>query len=250
MKVLNNFSQIVFDTPVDQIIKQIRELISTGQLQPGDRLPAERQLCERLNVGRTHLRDAIRKLEFYGILKTIPQSGTYVAGLGIPALQGLITDMLELQGNDFKSLVETRIILETNTAKLAAENRSEKDLKEMKLALEAHRVKAQMNEDAVDEDFLFHLKIADASKNSVMKSLMLIITPDIMQYFKKHDICGAGRSDIAVDQHEELLQHIVEKNPEKAVNSLLQHLGGISDYVKNLKHGMYLSGGSFLTKRD
>ncbi|MGD1844677.1 MAG: FadR/GntR family transcriptional regulator [Salibacteraceae bacterium] len=249
MEVLNNFSQIVFDTPVDQIIKQIRDLISSGQLKPGDRLPSERQLSERLNVGRTHLRDAIRKLEFYGILKTVPQSGTYVAGLGIPALQGLITDMLALQGNDFKSLVETRVILEMNTARLAAEHRTAKDLKEMEQALHQHRLKVQKNQDAVDEDFLFHLKIADSSKNSVLKSLMLIIAPDIMQYFKKHDVCGAGRSDVAVDQHEQLLQHIVEKNPDKAVASLLAHLDGISEYVKHLKEDVYLSDRGFLSNR-
>jgi len=76
MELLNNFSQIVIETPVDQIIRQIKELITSGQLNPGDRLPPERKLCEKLGVGRTHLRDALKKLEFYGILKTHPQSGT------------------------------------------------------------------------------------------------------------------------------------------------------------------------------
>lgn len=234
MKTLNNFSQIVFESPVDKIIRQIRDLISSGQLQPGDRLPSERLLSERLGVGRTHLRDALRKLEFYGILKTMPQSGTVVAGLGLPALKGLITDMLDLQVNDFKSLVETRVILETNAARLAAEHRSDDDIKEIEKALRAHKTKILSNEDAVDQDFLFHLKIADASKNSVLKSLMLIITPDIMKYFKTHDVCGDGRSDLAVEQHEFLLQHIIERNPEKAGKALEQHLDAISTYVKTL----------------
>ena len=141
MEILNNFSQIVVETPVDKIIRQIRDLITSGQLKAGDRLPPERKLCDKLGVGRTHLRDALRKLEFYGILKTLPQSGTVVAGMGIPALEGLITDMLGLRGNDFKSLVETRVILETNSAQLAAENRSERDLIEIENALIAHRDK-------------------------------------------------------------------------------------------------------------
>lgn len=247
MQSLNNFSQIVYETPVDQIIRQIRDLISSGQLKPGDRLPSERQLCERLGVGRTHLRDAIRKLEFFGILRTMPQSGTFVAGLGLPALKGLITDMLELQGNDFKSLIESRVILESNIAQLAAVNRSDKDLKEIENALHAHQQKIKMNEDAIDEDFLFHLKIADASKNSVLKSLMLIITPDIMQYFKKHDVCGEGRSDLAVEQHKELFQHIIDKNPDKAGESLRMHLDVINQYAKTLKEGVYLNGNGLLT---
>lgn len=241
MKALNSFSQIVFESPVDAIIKQIRDLISSGQLKPGDRLPSERLLSERLGVGRTHLRDALRKLEFYGILKTMPQSGTVVAGLGLPALQVLITDMLNLQGNDFRSLVEARVILETNIAQLAAENRSDKDLVEIEAALKAHRNKILKNEEAIDEDFLFHLKLADASKNSVLKSLMLIITPDIMQYFKKHDVCGEGRAEVAIAQHEQLLQFIADKNPEKAGESLQMHLAEISTYVRTLKDGMYLN---------
>ena len=101
MDLLKSFSQITVESPVDKIIRQIRDLIKSGHLKPGDRIPPQRQLCERLGVGRTQLRDALRKLEFYGILKTHPQSGTVVAGMGIPALEGLITDMLNLRGNDF-----------------------------------------------------------------------------------------------------------------------------------------------------
>ena len=242
MQAINNFSQIVYDSPVDAIIKQIRDLIGSGQLKPGDKLPSERKLCERLGVGRTHLRDALRKLEFYGILKTLPQNGTIVAGLGLPALQVLITDMLNLQGNDFKSLVETRVILETNIARLAALNRTEDDIIEIRKAVEAHSQKIDRNEDAVDEDFLFHLKVADASKNLVLKSLMLIITPEIMQYFKKHDVCGDGRSELAVEQHKQLMQHIIDRNPERAEEALKNHLSEISEYVKTIKADIRLNG--------
>ncbi len=247
MQVLKNFSQIVYDSPVDQIIKQIRELITSGQLKPGDRLPSERQLCEKLGVGRTHLRDAIRKLEFYGILKTMPQSGTFVAGMGLPALQVLITDMLNLQGNDFKSLIESRVILEENIVQLAAENRSDKDLLEIEKAMNEHKKKIMKNELAVDEDFLFHLKIADASKNSVLKSLMLIIVPDIMQYFKRHDVCRDGLSEQAIAQHETIFQSIVERNTKQAGESLRIHLDEISRYAKSLdKNAILGSNGSLV----
>ena len=145
--VLDNFQEITIESPVDKIIRQVRELITSGQLNPGDKLPPERRLAERLGVGRSNVRDAIKKLEFYGILKTLPQSGTVVAGMGLPALEGLITDMLSLHNNDFKSLVETRVILETNLAQLAAQNRTDKDLIEIENALNTHRKKIELNED-------------------------------------------------------------------------------------------------------
>lgn len=231
MELINNFSQIKIESPVDKIIRQIRDLITSGQLKPGDRLPSERKLSERLGVGRTHLRDALKKLEFYGILKTNPQSGTVVAGMGLPALEVLITDMLGLDRKDFRSLVETRVILESNAAMLAAERRTEEDLIELESALEAHKKKVQNDESAVEEDLLFHLKIAEASKNSVLKSLMLIITPDIMAYFKTHDVCGEGRAEIALKQHEMLIKHIREGNPELAGGLLKEHLDDIVNYV-------------------
>lgn len=229
---LENFNEIKIESPVDQIIKQIRELIVSGQLKPGDKLPAERQLSERLGVSRTHLRNAIKKLEFYGILKSLPQSGTVVAGMGLPALEGLISDMLQLRGSDFKSLVETRFILEKNAVELAATRRTDKDLQEIERALIAHKTKVQANdESAVEEDLLFHLKIAEASKNSVLNSLLLIIIPDVIYYFNKYDVCGDGRSRSAVEDHEILLEHIANKDPENARKVISEHLNAIVEYV-------------------
>lgn len=249
MEILNNFSEIKVESAVDKIIRQIRDLITSGQLQPGDRLPSERKLSEKLGVGRTHLRDAIRKLEFYGILKTMPQSGTVVAGMGLTALDGLITEMLNLQGRDFRSLVETRVILETNIAQLAAENRTEHDIAELKKALQAHKVKIEKGEKAVEEDLLFHLKIAEAGKNSVLTSLMLIITPEIMHYFKKHDVCGEGRATRAIEHHQILLQHIIEGNKENAAIEMQEHLREIKEYVKTLDNGVLLSENGHLVKK-
>lgn len=112
MSILDNFSEIKLENPVDKIIRQIKQLVSSGHLNPGDRLPPERKLAEKLGVSRSHIREAIRKLEFYGIVKTLPQSGTLVSSIGMVALEGLMTDVLKLEQSDFSSLVETRVILE------------------------------------------------------------------------------------------------------------------------------------------
>ena len=102
--------------------------------------------------------------------------------------------MLSLHRNDFKSLVDTRVILETNAAMLAAERRTDEDLIELESAFDAHRRKVLNNEPNVEEDLLFHLKIAEASQNTVLKSLMLVIAPDIMISFRQHKVCDDGSS--------------------------------------------------------
>lgn len=234
--MLENFSEIKVETPVDKIIRQIRSLITSGQLASGDRLPAERKLAEKLGVSRTHVRDAIRKLEFYGILKTLPQSGTVVAGMGITALEGLITDVLKLEKSDFTSLVETRVILETNAAQLAAERRTAEDLIEIEKALNAYEEKVKMGQSAVEEDLMFHLKIAEASKNAVLISLMLIITPDIVNNFIQYKVCDDdGIDNKVLMEHKAILQHISDGNGEAANQAMAAHLQDVLEFGKSLK---------------
>jgi len=232
--MLDNFSAIKVETPVDMIIRQIRHLISTGQLSSGDRLPAERKLAERFTVSRGHVREALQKLEFYGILRTLPQSGTVVAGMGITALEGLITDVLQIEENDFASLVETRVILEVQAASLAAERRTSEDLAAIEQALVAHEKKLSAGFPAVEEDLLFHLKVAEASKNGVLKSLMLVITPDIISNYGKYNICTDKINLKTLQEHEDILSCIKHQDPVEAGKAMRKHLQDVTEFSRTL----------------
>ncbi len=227
---ITNLKEIVVETPADKIIKQIRGLISSGQLKAGDRLPSERMMSERFGVGRTYVRDAIRKLEFYGILKTLPQSGTVVSGLGITALEGLITDVLQLNEKDFNSLVETRVLLETNSAYIAATRRSEEALISIRKALNAYEMAVLDGKQSVEEDLMFHLKIVEATNNSVLLSLMMIVTPDILSFFTQNKVCSGNRPLSALKEHHEILSHIENGDADKAKESMRNHLDDILNF--------------------
>lgn len=229
-KVLDNFKEIVYIKPSDIIINQIKELIVSGQLKPGEKLPAERKLSEKLMVSRTAVRDAIKKLEFYGIVKTHPQSGTVVAGMGVTALQGLISDILRVDGSDFKSLVETRVILEINSVQLAAERRTDENIIKIKAALEKYHDKLVKGELTVEEDLLFHLEIAEASQNPVLKSLMMVITPDIIANFVKYDVCGDDIKAERYKEHQNILTQIINRNPNEAKLAMDIHLNSIRNF--------------------
>ena len=133
----------------NEIISKIRDHINYKNLEPGDKLPSERMLSEKFEVSRSTIREAIQTLEFYGILESIPQSGTFVAQLGVTALNGMINEILNLEEPDFKSLVETRILLELKTVRLAAQRRTELQLQHMKQALDGYTEKALLGRDAV-----------------------------------------------------------------------------------------------------
>ena len=233
--MLENFNQIKVDSPVDIIIKQMRALITSGQLAPGDKLPAERKLADKLGVSRSHVRDALRKREFYGNLKTLPQSGTVVAGLGITALEGLITDVLQLEESDFASLVETRVMLELQCVRLAAERRTKDDLVEMERALEAYEAKISTGEAAIEEDLMYHLSIADASKNGVLKSLMMVITPDIVRHYRSLSVCTDKTNFKAHFEHEEILRFIRDQNPDRVEEAMLRHLQDVIQFSDKIR---------------
>ncbi len=231
--MLSNLTKIEVDNPVDIIIAQIRDLISSGTVKPGDKLPPERKLAEYLGVSRGQIREAINKLQFYGIVKVLPQSGTVVTGLGIAALEGLITDILKIEQTDFKSLVDTRVLLEKEAARLAAIHRTPDDLVEMYNALDLYETKLRQHGQAIEEDLLYHIKIAEASNNSVLKSLIMIITPDIVSNFTNLKVCDEGNNLETIEQHRNILDKIAAQKPEEAVLAMDLHLQEIIEFSKN-----------------
>ena len=212
------------------IIAEIKSLINLKNLEPGEKLPSERLLAERLGVTRGSIRNAIQKLEFYGLLKSMPQSGTFIADLGLTAMNGMIDQILNLQTPDFKSLVETRIFLELKLVKFAAARHTEKDLIEIEEAMENYRNKTLAGEDAVAEDLLFHLAIAKASHNPSLSRLMLSITPQIITDFEKYHVCKSNTAINAIDEHQAIVDAIRVKDAALAEEKMKEHFSVLYQY--------------------
>ncbi|NDP27503.1 MAG: FadR family transcriptional regulator [Flavobacterium sp.] len=219
---------------VNSIITKIKDFINYKNLEPGEKLPSERMLSEKFEVSRSSVRDAIHKLEFHGILNSIPQSGTFVANIGVIAMNGIIDDILRLGEPDFKSLVETRILLELKTVRLAATRRTEQDLKQISDALDAFSNKVLNGENGVQEDLLFHLAIAKASGNSTINKMMLVITPEIIINFEKHHICDLGPVERVIQEHLNIYDAIRDQNPQLAKQKMKEHFKVLYEYCYNV----------------
>lgn len=228
--MLDSLTKIKVQNPVELIISQIRDLINSGAVKPGEKLPPERKLAEHLGVSRGQVREAINKLQLYGIVKVQAQRGTTVTGIGIVALEGLIANILQLENPDFKSLVDTRILLEKEAARLAAIHRTADDLTELNEALMSFKKKLIEEGEAIEEDLLFHIKIAEASKNTVLKSLMMIITPDIVKSFIQYKVCNAITNQQTIKEHQKILTMISTQNAEGAVSAMAEHLSDINNF--------------------
>ncbi|GIZ07773.1 FadR/GntR family transcriptional regulator [Flavobacterium sp. UMI-01] len=215
------------------IISKIRDLIIQKNLEPGDKLPSERVLSERFKVSRRNINEAIKKLEFYELVKSIPQSGTFIATIGQTALNGIIEDILKLRDQDFKSLVETRILLESKAAGLAAARRTEQDLESIEKALNDFKNKMINKQDALQEDLLFHLAITRASGNMTMNALMLQITPKIISVFENNRVCNDEEYLSEIQRHEAIFEAIKNQDVELAVRSMENHFKMLVEFCSN-----------------
>ena len=220
----------IVDRSNNLVISKLKEMIISGVLKPGDKLPAERKMAADFGVGRTQIREALHKLEFYGIIKTLPQSGSIVNGLDINTLDGLISDVLDLQQYDFLSLVETRYVLEVNAIQLCAERRNGQDLQKLEIAHE-NFLKFYDTPERVSHDFAFHRAIAEGSHNPVIKAMLMIVIPDILTKYLQDRICAPNAA--VTDEHTQMIEAIRNKDGETAAKLMRQHLQGVVEFAKS-----------------
>ncbi|QOD60954.1 FadR family transcriptional regulator [Polaribacter haliotis] len=213
----------------NEIIFQIRDLINNKNIEPGERLPSERILSDKFGTTRNDIRGVIQKLELYGLLKSIPKSGTFV-NVGIVAINGIIDNILNLKKSDLKSIVETRIHLELKTVTLAALHRTEEDLEHLATTLKAYKDKVMLEGKAVQEDLLFHLAIAKASGNGTLNTAMLMIVPNIISNFEKHLVCSNKQAFSGIKDHSDIFEAIKKQEVEKASRLMKQHFKVLYNY--------------------
>jgi GntR family transcriptional repressor for pyruvate dehydrogenase complex len=209
------------------IIKQIKENIEKGELLPGDKLPSERELAQSLSVSRGVVRQAMSVLEAKGIIE-IKQ------GIGVFLIKNERESMLKKLHSIFSEtdihlieLLELRQCIEGQAAAYAAERRNERDLFKIKQALDKLEAAVDKGDVAADEDFQFHMAVAEASHNSMMvQTLRLLSDAFIKSLYKARSeaLLIPGKSQSVVEEHYEIYEAIKNADPERARKALLLHL--------------------------
>lgn len=208
----------------EKVINYIKEAIESHELLPGDRLPAERKLGEELGVSRTVVRQSLQKLELYGIVKTLPQSGTFVSSFPKTQLDMLMHNAIEIGRYDFDSLMSVRVLLEAEALHLCALNHTEQDMENIVAAFA--EFENNLDTDRRQEtDFNFHLTISKGAHNPVIHSMLLSIIPDTLKYYQRWRLCR-GSDHRTRQEHREIVEYISSrgKMPESARELIERHL--------------------------
>jgi GntR family transcriptional repressor for pyruvate dehydrogenase complex len=208
----------------EQVALQLIEMIAQKRWKPGGKLPAEIELCEALNVGRSTLREALKSLAFIGLVRMRAGDGTYVAEAPRGLLDRMLAKGLLKTEKDLADVCETRILLETELAAMAAERATTDDIGVLEELVGKGR--HDLTRDVkmfIKDDLEFHLAVANCSHNNLLPRLLTDIRGLLVEWISKSQKLPGVREN-AQEQHERILQRIAQHNCEGARQEMRLHL--------------------------
>ena len=227
----------------DKVVQNLRVFIQKNEMQVGDRLPAERKLCELLVVSRSSLREAIQQLISQGILVSKVGAGTYVQQVPVDWSQHQIvqplSDLIDQDPEYRFDVQESRLILEGGTAWYAAQRATAEDIAKIRQCYEriAHYQAIGDDDEAARADAKFHLAIAEASHNvvliQVMRSLFNLLEFNVVLGRRKV-YSESHRFDQLQDQHLSVMTAIENQDPEAAKNAVCGHIEFVIRQVRSI----------------
>ncbi len=233
--------KITQNTVVQQVMEQIKELISSGEYKPGDKFLTEYELAEMFGIGRSSIREALKIFQHLGILKSQVSRGTYVCDSSNISKEALTWSIL-LGNRDFYDLMEIRLVMEQQglwyiLVLRAAETEFRDSIIE-KLSKEVERMRTAAEHDdnnaRSEADYNFHKHVIHACGNEIFNNLY-----ETLHVFLRHEI------DLAHDQmrvyaekspsrHQLLIDVIIEGNYEKALETYRTHIYNINQlYIQH-----------------
>ncbi|GAA1410199.1 FadR/GntR family transcriptional regulator [Catellatospora sp. NPDC049111] len=216
----------------DEAIEKIKEMILSGALRPGDKLPKEADLAERLGLSRNSLREAVRALSLIRVLDVRQGDGTYVTSLEPGLLLEALTFVVDFHRDDtVLQFLEMRRILEPAAAALAAQRMTEEDIAKLAAIVEEIGPDASM-EELVANDLEFHRLIAAGTGNAVLCSLIDGMSGPTTRARIWRGLTQDKAVERTREQHLAILDAITARRPELAQSWALIHVAGVEEWLR------------------
>ncbi|MEU8079011.1 FadR/GntR family transcriptional regulator [Catellatospora citrea] len=216
----------------DEAIEKIKEMILSGVLRPGDKLPKEADLAERLGLSRNSLREAVRALSLIRVLDVRQGDGTYVTSLEPGLLLEALTFVVDFHRDDtVLQFLEMRRILEPAAAALAAQRMTEEDIAKLASVVEEIGPDASM-EELVANDLEFHRLIAAGTGNAVLCSIIDGMSGPTTRARIWRGLTQDRAVERTREQHLAILDAITARRPEVAQSWALIHVAGVEEWLR------------------
>ena len=223
------FKEVRVEKVSDKIVTQLIDLITEGQLLPGEKLPSERRLTELFGVGRSSLREALNTLETLGFIEIQKRKGNFVKSMDSAMPLNPLKKIMQADQRRIVELYEVRRSIEQSSAREAAERRTDEDLQAIRSALDNFRTPSGELAFHWDNEISFHLAIARASHNFLRLHTLKSIFDFAREFLEPvlHGfICSDERINTVMRQHEAIFEVIKARDPEGARQMMREHLFG------------------------
>jgi GntR family transcriptional repressor for pyruvate dehydrogenase complex len=208
---------------VSAVAKRLLDYFTSGAIEPGTRLPAERQLATSLGIGRSAVREALAALEILGVVDVRPGSGTYLRGSASELLPETLNWGLMLAAPRTKELIAVRSQLEIFAARLAAESISDQQLRQLGNHIEAMRSNIDDRNRFIEADLKFHLQIAQAANNQVLLDLLQSIR-SLLRVWVERGLAREEEAQLALDEHDLIYEAMRTRDPDAVEAAMRGHM--------------------------
>jgi GntR family transcriptional repressor for pyruvate dehydrogenase complex len=216
----------------EQVADQLREMVFSHQLRPGDRLPSERELAEHLGISRAIVREAVKLLEQQGLLSVEVGRGTFVTQVEpedfIHALKLLMTQSTDESA--FDHVYEIRCMIEIESARRAAERATDADISALERHLEAMIASVDDLAGFADADTAWHQALAAATHNPLFLTLLLPITQLLRQIQRQASRATGGRAD-AIRYHTQVIDAVRRRDAQASAEIMRAHLASVLHHL-------------------
>jgi len=222
----------------EEIVGQIKKLITTGDLKPGERIPSERDLATALGVSRPSVREAIMILDAMGFLESRQGGGTFVRSLTEVTIADPLSNIVS--GKDpqvLHALTEVRMGLETWSAYLAAKRATDEQIARMRGLYEIMEKQAAVGGWDAEVDAKFHYTITEATHNMiqvhVLDTIHTLFHTTIMvaltEFYQKE-----GYLELLLTHHRDILEAIEARDPERAQKAMRVHIELVEEKMSEI----------------
>jgi len=231
----NIFKAIKHVRGSDEIVNQIKDLISEGRLKPGVQLPPERDLTKQFGVSRPSLREALKSLVAMGFLEVRQAKRTFVKSMTSQKIEEPLSLLIKTDTQKISDLIEVRKALEAWSAFQAAERATEQDIEQLDSILKEMRAAFEKGRSWEKEDADFHLAIAQATHNTIQTHIMSTIY-DLLRESVARVFTDRAKVKKLFQQHYRIFSAIKNHSPEKARDRTLEHLDYVDSEVKAFRN--------------
>jgi GntR family transcriptional repressor for pyruvate dehydrogenase complex len=216
----------------DEAIDKIKGMITSGELGPGDRLPKEADLAERLGLSRNSLREAVKALSMIRVLDVRQGDGTYVTSLEPNLLLDALSFVVDFHRDDtVLQFLEVRRILEPAATALATERMTDADVTKLQAVLDELGAEPTI-EALVANDLEFHRLIAAGSGNTVLCSLIDGLSGPTTRARIWRGLTQEGAAVRTREQHQAILDAIASRQPDLARSWASIHVAGVEEWLR------------------